>query len=67
MMKFTLQLQQASRNRVPTRRLIAAHIGESLVFVPVMLGASFRFLSHPHSSESSSAQLATMPERPRPS
>lgn len=39
MLKFTLQLQQASRNRVPTRRLIAAHIGESLVFVPIMLGA----------------------------
>lgn len=50
MLTFTLLLQAASRNRVPTRRLIAAHVAESLVFVPVMLGAPLRVIPAPPAS-----------------
>eukprot|EP00850_Spirogloea_muscicola_P010271 SM000060S19603 [mRNA] locus=s60:29067:34348:- [translate_table: standard] len=41
MLKFTVHLQHHARHRLPTFRLIFAHVVESLVFVPIMIGILF--------------------------
>ncbi|CAI5470895.1 unnamed protein product [Closterium sp. Yama58-4] len=41
MLKFTIALHHHARHRLPTFRLIAMHILESLVFIPIMIGILF--------------------------
>ncbi|XP_010923757.1 membralin-like protein At1g60995 isoform X2 [Elaeis guineensis] len=41
MLKFTVQLQHHARHQLPTFQLIFAHVIESLVFVPIMIGILF--------------------------
>jgi len=46
MLEFTLQLKDRVRNRLPFAGLIARHVLENLVFVPIMVGMIFFLIEY---------------------